>query len=115
MKRFALAALLAVLMTGCVTPGINWSARIGIYTYNQAVVDYGPPDKSARLSDGTLVAEWMIHGREVFYTPGPYFGPPGYCFEPFPPPYSVTTFPASYLRLVFGADGKLEAAKSFAK
>ena len=42
----------ALLLAGCVTPKIDWAARVGNYTYDQAVMDFGPPDKSAKLSDG---------------------------------------------------------------
>ena len=52
-------ALVTLLVAGCVTPRINWNARIGTYTYDQAVLDFGPPDKQARLSDGRRVAEWI--------------------------------------------------------
>jgi hypothetical protein len=41
---------------GCVTQKIDWSARVGNYTYAQAVMELGPPDKSAKLTDGTVVA-----------------------------------------------------------
>ena len=52
---FALLALLgALVVSGCVTNRVNWNARIGNYTYDQAIVELGPPDKVAHLSvDGT--------------------------------------------------------------
>ncbi len=115
MKHFAFAALLAVLLTGCVSPPINWPARVGQYTYDQAIVEYGPPDKSARLQDGSIVAEWMTRSGQVVTTPDPLWGPPGYWYGPFPPAYTQTYFPATFLRLMFGPDGKLKTAKSFAK
>jgi hypothetical protein len=49
------------VMTGCATkPKVDWSTRIGHYTYDQAVVELGPPDRQARLSDGRNVAEWVV-------------------------------------------------------
>jgi hypothetical protein len=64
--RALVAGSLAVLLigfAGCrTTPRVDWDSRIGSYTYDQAVVDLGPPDKASTLSDGTTVAEW-ITGR----------------------------------------------------
>lgn len=43
MHRIILAMVmvfLALALAGCATP-INWQARVGVYTYNQAVMDYG--------------------------------------------------------------------------
>ena len=115
MKRIILFAFLAVLFAGCATePKINWQARIGIYTYDQAVKDFGPPDKFAKLSDGTTVSEWLLRRGEIVQTPEPYFYPPGY-FGPIGPAYSQSYFPARFLRLTFGADGKLLAEKEFSK
>lgn len=49
-----------VMLMGCATtPKIDWDSRVGHYTYDQAVLELGPPDKAAELSDGTLVAEWF--------------------------------------------------------
>lgn len=114
MKWFLLAVLLAVVVTGCVTPPINWQARIGVYTFDQAVTNYGPPDKSARLSDGTTVNEWMTRRGEVIYSPGPYFYGPGYYYAPVPV-YNQAYFPPVFLRLTFGPDGRLQAAKTFSR
>jgi hypothetical protein len=115
MKWSFFAVLLAVLVTGCATPQINWQARVGVYSYDQAITDYGPPDKSARLTDGTTVAEWMIRRGEVIVTPGPFYYGPGYWYGPVAPMYNRAYFPATFLRLTFGADGKLKAEKTFAK
>jgi hypothetical protein len=115
MKQIFPALLAMVLFAGCATmPKINWQARIGNYTYDQAVVEFGPPDKSAKLTDGTTVAEWLLQRGEVIETPGPYFYSPGY-FGPPGPAYSRTYFPARFLRLTFGANGKLLAEKEFSK
>jgi hypothetical protein len=53
--------LAALVLAGCVTQKIDWSARVGNYTYDQAVMELGPPDKSAKLTDGTVVADWLTH------------------------------------------------------
>ena len=108
--------LLAVVLAGCVTtPRINWAARVGNYTYDQAVAEFGPPDKTAKLSDGVTVAEWQERPAQIIVTPGPYFAPPGYYYGPFAPTYSETRFPADYLRLTFAPDGRLKQFKKFAR
>jgi hypothetical protein len=54
----SLVIMMAVfVLAGCATP-INWQARVGIYTYDQAVMNYGPPDSSTKLSDGTTVVDF---------------------------------------------------------
>src|SRR5436189_6475440 len=55
----------AVLLgAGCKsTPKVDWSSRVGTYTYDQAVQELGPPDKTATLSDGKKVAEWVRHSH----------------------------------------------------
>ena len=99
---------LALLLGGCAsTPKPDWNTRVGSFTYDQAVAEMGPPDKSAKLSDGSTVAEWFIkHGSSVSFGVGTGF-------------YSrrgssvgvgqtVGTSPSGeFLRLTFGADGKL--------
>jgi hypothetical protein len=54
----------SLMLVGCkTTPPIDWNSRIGNYTYDQAVTELGPPDKSARLSDGLTVAVWITGRR----------------------------------------------------
>ncbi len=110
-----LVIVLAVfLLAGCATP-INWQARVGVYTYDQSVMDYGPPDKAATLKDGTIVAEWITQRGAVVVSPGPYYYGPGYV-GPVAPVYPTTSyFPARFLRLTFSANGKLQAWKEFSK
>jgi hypothetical protein len=49
------------LGAGCSsTPRIDWDSRIGVYTYDQAVMELGPPDRATQLSDGSTVAEWFV-------------------------------------------------------
>jgi len=57
--KVLLFAVTAMLFAGCATHRIDWNGRVGHYTLDQAIVDFGPPDKQARLSDGKLVAEWI--------------------------------------------------------
>ncbi len=102
-------AILLVMLTGCATNKINWTSRVGSYTFDQAVVDYGPPDKQAKLQDGSTVVEWMTHrGRTYAHVPMGYgyypwsYGP---YYSPFIDTYST---PDYFLRLVFSPDGLLK-------
>jgi len=57
---FLTAFVLALFAPGCATkPKTDWNARVGNYTYDQAVVEMGPPDRQSTLSDGRKVAEWV--------------------------------------------------------
>src|SRR5882757_1570315 len=63
--KFPILAILILIggfIAGCKsTPKVDWDARVGSYTYDQAVTDLGPPDKQAKLTDGYTVAEWITH------------------------------------------------------
>ena len=75
-----LAALAAfALLAGCATHRINWNARVGAYTFDQAVTDLGPPDKQAHLSNGQLVAEWVnrYYNSSTTVVGAGYYGYPG--------------------------------------
>jgi hypothetical protein len=114
--RYVAVALAAIALAGCVTPRIDWSARLGHYTYDQAVKDFGPPDKDAKLSDGTLVAEWLTQRGGMIVQPEGFYPTPYGLAGPLPPtPYSETPTPSYYLRLTFAPNGTLEAAKDVAK
>src|SRR6266498_2529957 len=102
--------VLALLLAGCAsTAKTDWNSRVGSYTYDQAVAELGPPDKSAKLSDGTTVAEWMTRrgysggSAGIMYGHPYYYHPWHYYYEPPSPDY--------FIRLTFGSDGKLQAYK----
>jgi hypothetical protein len=114
-----LLPLLAVLLAACgcqTTPRIDWAARLGQYTYDQAVLDFGPPERYAKLSDNTVVAEWLTRrGHHTTYLSGGYYGWYPWYYGP-PPPTYIDTYSADYfLRLTFGPDGKLAAWKKLAR
>src|SRR5512137_1357360 len=101
-----IALLVLAALTGCASHKIDWNARVGNYTFDQAVTELGPPSKQAKLTDGTLVAEWQTQRgyTQTYYTPagyrGRYYG--GYGAAP------VTTWtPDAFLRLTFDPAGKL--------
>ncbi len=110
--RLGLVLGLVLLGMGCASNKVDWNSRIGLYTYDQAVVEMGPPDKSATLSDGTVVAEWMTRrgtpgGYSDVYAGGMglypywrgYYYPPTYFYDAPTPSY--------YLRLIFSPDRRL--------
>jgi len=114
MKMILPALLAALVLTGCATtPKIDWAARVGHYTYDQAVLELGPPDKVAKLDSGIIVAEWVTQSAQTIVPTGPYLVRPGY-YGGMAPGYAPTYFPAWYLRLTFAADGKLTAWKKYA-
>jgi hypothetical protein len=81
---------------------------------NQTIRELGPPDKSAKLTDGTVVADWLTHHAQTIVAPEPCFAPPGRYFGPLTPRRTGTCVPARYLRLTFGADGELTTGKEVA-
>jgi hypothetical protein len=111
-----LAAALGLFAAGCATPPrINWSERVGLCTFDQAVGEIGPPDKQAKLTDGSVVAEWITQPSrmQAFVSPG-YCGgwPYGWGFH-LPGPVDTVTTPEYGVRLTFGPDGRLTAWKKF--
>jgi hypothetical protein len=117
-RRASVLALMGfvLLASGCATNKIDWAARVGNYTFDQAVVEIGPPDKQARLQDGTIVAEWLTRRgySQTYIAPG-YYGYQGYNYGPMFPTVVDTTSPDYFLRLTFGPDGRLKEWKRFAK
>ena len=109
----ALGLVLALLaLTGCATRHkIDWAARVGNYTFDQAVLEFGPPTKQATLTDGTLVAEWQTQRG---YTQTEYIPSAGYRRRYYGGYYGTpmtTSSPDVFLRLTFGPDGQLNAWK----
>jgi len=98
---------LAMFLADCAsTPKADWNGRVGSYTYDQVVAEMGPPDKSAKLTDGSTVAEWFIkHSSSVSFGVGTGFYSHGTSVGV---GQTVGTGPSGeYLRLTFGADDKL--------
>jgi len=95
------------MLSGCASaPKVDWNSRIGVLSYDQAVAEMGPPDKSAKLSEGSTVAEWFIkHNSSMSFGVGTGFYGGGTAVGV---GQSVGTSPSGqYLRLTFGPDGKL--------
>jgi hypothetical protein len=111
-------AVFCLLLAGCsTTPKIDWASRVGNYTYDQAVMDYGPPDKEAKLENGSRVSEWLTQRGYSYVSGGGGSYYYGYHYRQFGAPYPLytQTTPDYYLRLVFGRDNKLLSARNFAK
>lgn len=102
--------LVAALLAGCATQKIDWSTRVGSFTYQQSVLELGPPDKKEKLDDGTLVAEWLTSHGYAYSVPQ---ASPYWWHGPFYP--ELETSPNYYLRLIFAPDGKLREWRKFAK
>lgn len=113
--RMVLPSLLVLFLVGCATtPKIDWASRIGTYTYDQAVLDFGPPERHAKLTDGTVVAEWVTRRgyARSYMTMG--YGFSHGCW-PYYPTYFDTYAPDYLLRLTFDTDGKLKSCKKLLK
>jgi hypothetical protein len=108
--RMMACLCIALWLAGCATQRVDWAARIGHYTYEQAVLEMGPPDKQAKLGDGTIVAEWLTDrgGTYAYSTPGP-------CGPFYSGPFSTYTAPNRFMRLTFGPTGQLSAWNKFYK
>jgi len=101
------------LLTSCATMRVDWSARVGHFSYDQAVLEFGPPDKSATLKDGTIVAEWLTRrGYSYGYS---LYGYSPWHYGPYYPGYAEMNSPDYFLRLTFAPDGMLKAWKGFYK
>ena len=103
-----------LVLAGCATHRIDWNNRISNYTFDQAVTELGPPEKKEKLTDGTVVAEWLTRRGYVMqnYTPTIY---DPYHYGPTYPTVYETYSPDYYLRLTFGPDGQLRSWKKFPK
>lgn len=113
-----------LLAAGCTTrPGMDWNDRVGSYTFDQAVMEMGPPDKSATLSDGSKVTEWLTRrGDYGVHSFGYGYGYHGRPYRPYGfysgfayGPSEVSRFPDRYIRLVFDPEGKLKAWKDISR
>ena len=106
------AAITVLLLTGCATTQIDWGSRIGTYTYDEAVLELGVPERQATLSDGTIVAEWLSYRGTTYATHNYY--PFYYRYSRFHT-MDVHQTPDRYVRLVFGPDKLLSRVENVAR
>ncbi len=104
-----------LLFAGCATAGkTDWPGRLGNYTYDNAVKELGPPDKTETLSDGGRVADWffMRRGGMTVSLGLASFGSNSAAG-------TGTTLGTvggrPTLRLTFGGDGKLQSAQELGR
>lgn len=109
----ATLALLVLLAGSCASQRVDWAGRVGTYTRDDAIREYGPPDKSATLSDGSVVADWLeSRGMQTATAYPGAWGPYGRRIGTGPgllvldPPA-----PNRFLRLTFDPHGKLASWK----
>ena len=55
----AISTLLLVAPSCTTKPKVDWNSRVGSFTYDQAVVELGPPDRMTEISEGRKVADWV--------------------------------------------------------
>ena len=106
-KFFLCVAVLVI--AGCATGRVDWSTRVGSFTFDQAVIELGPPDKQAKLSDGKTVADWVSRysgGPSVSVGTGFYGGYPGSVGVV--QTYNRPDYYESKLRLTFNTNNVLE-------
>ena len=109
MKKLTILAFsLALLLTACATNKVDWQGRVGNYSYDQAVLEFGPPDKEATLQDGTRVSEWLTARGRSHGGFATYMGR-GMVHV------SNDLSPDYYLRLTFDPSGKLQSFRKYAK
>lgn len=106
-------AALFLAAPGCASkPKADWNQRIGQYTFDQAVLELGPPVASTQLEDGTRVAEWFLKpGPQISFGLGTGFGGGGGAVG-VGQSVALPT-PGQYLRLVFGTDNRLVRWEKF--
>ena len=116
-RLFGLFLLVTLLWlaAGCATSRVDWATRVGTYTFDQAVMEYGPPDKTATLKDDTVVAEWLTRRGYTDRQYSPFFYPGYYGCYPLIPTYTDIRVPDYFLRLTFNPDGELVSWKKFAR
>jgi hypothetical protein len=109
----AVISLIGAFLIGCKSPPpVDWNSRIGTYTYDQTVVELGPPDKQAKLDNGETVAEWIARrngGSSLSIGTG-FFSGGGGSGVGVGVGQSIGTGPGDkVLKLTFGSDHKLTA------
>ncbi len=114
MLRIFAGLFCLLVVVGCSSGKTDWPVRVGNYSYDNAVKEMGPPDKTETLTDGTRVADWFVtrrggmtvslglasFGGNTAVGTGTKLG---------------TVGARPMLRLTFGADGKLVSAQELGR
>jgi hypothetical protein len=56
----ALFLTIAFIIGCATTPPVDWTSRVGHYTYAQALNELGPPNRQIRLSNGATEFKWFL-------------------------------------------------------
>ena len=116
LAKFITAMFVIFALAGCATTQkIDWSARLGHYTYDQAVAEFGKPNESTKSADGGTVADWLIDRGHVEVPSDSRFVTPGSFTGPRMPTFGQSYVPNYYMRLTFGPDGRLKDHSEFAR
>ena len=113
MKTIVCFLTTVLVLAGCATtPKVNWSNRLGVYTYPQGLAELGQPQQNTISAERTRIATWVLQP-----------GMPGGVEHPRPVVHGTTGLPeqgiprirptvlGQYLTLTFGPDGKLSSWK----
>jgi hypothetical protein len=109
----AVLGLVAALCLGCASKFLDkYKSRIGTLTYDQALLELGPPNHVADLDGGGKVADWLQHSSRVYSNPSTSVmvgsWPSGVLMNT---GGNVGSTPAVYLFLTFGPDHRLTDAR----
>lgn len=98
----------ALLLLGCVTPSsVVWDKRVGTYSWDDALAEFGPPDRVTNLTGGVKAAEWIeSRTKATSLAPPPPSYTRGETLESSGTYYGRRA-PDKILRLSFAPDGKL--------
>lgn len=105
--------LVAALCLGCASKVLDkYKSRIGTMTYDQALLELGPPNHVADLDGGGKVADWLQQSSRVYSNPSTSVmvgsWPNGVVMNT---GGNVGSTPAVYLLLTFGPDHRLTDAR----
>lgn len=63
-------AVAALCLAGC-APAVRWGERVGVYTYDDATREWGPPAVRRSTPEGGTVAEWWVSDGRGADPPSP--------------------------------------------
>ena len=99
--------LAVAFLAGCTTTRtVDWNSRVGHYTYNQALSDFGLPNRQIKLSDGQVESKWFAQPP---VNPRPnsgmsFYGNTGFAANP-----PASGYNDQMLQLTFDTNGVLAA------
>lgn len=112
-QRMVGLGLMAAFCLGCASKILDkYTSRIGTLTYDEALIELGPPNHVADLDNGGKVADWLQQSSRVYSTPSTAVvvgsWPNGVLVSP---GGNIGSTPSVYLLLTFGPDHRLADAR----